>query len=198
MGHFGREAKVAYYLDLFSPETHQAYSGSDKTVSGFRARHRQAAERVHQGDKLICYVTRISRWVGVLEVVSAPYEDSTPRFYGKDDPFVIRFKVKPLVWLTTLPHALPIREPSIWNSLSITKDYPPKGKMWTGPFRSSLNKISDSDGQFLEQLLVRQTGSDRIEYPLSDAEQRQLQRQTIKREDQKQVEVIVPEDEEEE
>ena len=69
---------MSYFLDLFSPDTYEAFGKSDRTVSGFRPRHWRAANRVHTGDKLICYVTRLSRWIGVLEVESRPFRDNTP------------------------------------------------------------------------------------------------------------------------
>lgn len=61
---------MKYYTDLFSPETYQAFSNSDRTISGFRKRQKTFVQRLEVGDKLICYVTRISRWFGVLEVIS--------------------------------------------------------------------------------------------------------------------------------
>jgi hypothetical protein len=39
-----------YYIDLFSPETYEAFARSDIWCGGFRA----SAGRVKQGDKLIC------------------------------------------------------------------------------------------------------------------------------------------------
>ncbi len=61
---------MAYYLDLFSPETYEVFTKSRRDISGFRVRHQNAARRIAVGDKLICYMTRLSRWVGVLEVTS--------------------------------------------------------------------------------------------------------------------------------
>src|SRR6266702_8205786 len=91
----GLEGAMAYYLDLFSPETHERFSSSARSVSGFRVRHRHIAGRVKAGDKLVCYLTRLSRWVGLLEVVEGPYEDASPLFVVEgSDPFVVRFKVK--------------------------------------------------------------------------------------------------------
>lgn len=49
---------MAYYLDLFSPETHERFSASDRSVSGFRVRQRNAAAKLRPGDKLVCYLTR--------------------------------------------------------------------------------------------------------------------------------------------
>jgi hypothetical protein len=103
---------MAYYLDLFSPETYEAFRQSDRTVSGFRRRQRNIASRLQPGDRMLCYITGISRWVGVLEVVDGPFEDDTPLFYGEEDPFVIRFHVKPLVWLDK-ERAVPIKEDAV-------------------------------------------------------------------------------------
>lgn len=188
---------MAYFLDLFSPETHKAFTSSKRDVSGFRIRQRQAAERIQKGDKLVCYVTKISRWVGLLQVVDAFFEDATPLFYPKDDPFVIRFHVDPIVWISEFNMALPIHDQEIWRTLSTTRDYPPQGKTWTGPFRASLNRMTDEDGDFLEKLLHGQSGANPKEFPLTEADDRLLKRHTIRREDQKEVEVVVPVDEDE-
>ena len=96
-----------YYTDLFSPETYQAFTNSDRTISGFRKRRKSFVERLKVGDKLICYVTRISRWIGVLEVASKWFEDNKPIFVEENDPFVLRFKVNTILWLP-LENSIPI------------------------------------------------------------------------------------------
>jgi predicted RNA-binding protein len=146
---------MAYYLDLFSPETYEAFSKSDRTVSGFRPRQRNAAEKIRAGDKLLCYMTKLSRWFGVLEVVNGPFEDSTPVFYPADDPFVVRFKVSPLIWLHK-EKGIPIHEDSLWNHLSFTKGQDRGSSTWTGKIRSSLVRISDVDGKLIEDALQAQ------------------------------------------
>lgn len=88
---------MRYFLDLFSPETATAFAQSNRSVSGFRTRHRVMAQRISKGDRLLCYLTRLSRWIGVLEVTGGPFEDDKPIFYPKDDPFTVRFRVKPTV-----------------------------------------------------------------------------------------------------
>lgn len=84
---------MAYYTDLFTVETYRAFLSSDKTVSGFRESQRTMAKKLKRGDKMLAYLTGLSRWAGVLEVVGGPYEDRAPIFYSVDDPFIIRFKV---------------------------------------------------------------------------------------------------------
>ena len=41
---------MAYYLDLFSPETFEAFRQSTQGVSGFRVRQKHMAEMVVAGD----------------------------------------------------------------------------------------------------------------------------------------------------
>lgn len=182
---------MTHYLDLFSPETHAAFSKSDRSISGFRERHRRAADRVRRGDLLVCYLTRVSRWVGLLEVRSEPFEDRAPFLVEKDDPFVIRFKVEPLVWLPP-EHGIPIHDESVWSKLSFTRDHPPDSSTWTGAVRTSLNRILPDDAALLERLLRGQANSPKV-FPLDASDQRALQAHRVRRADGE-VTVSVPDD----
>jgi EVE domain len=186
---------MAYYLDLFSPDTHARFSASDRSVSGVRFRQRNVASRVKPGDKMLCYLTRLSRWVGVLQVTSTAYEDSTPIFADEDDPFVVRFKVKPLVWLSP-EQGLPIHDASIWSNLSLTRDHSQETSRWTGFFRTSLNHLSDSDGAFLEQHLAAQVNTPKP-FPLTEQDRKALAPLVAKRPEGA-ITVTVPDDSEDE
>ena len=155
---------MAYYLDLFSPETYEAFSRSDRSVSGFRSRQQNAADKVKAGDKLICYMTKLSRWVGILEVIDGPYVDDKPIFYPESDPFVVRFNVKPIVWLP-VEKSIPIHEDYIWNKLSFTRGQHKGSSTWTGKIRGSLVGLSDSDGELLESAIQQQM-EDGCRYPV--------------------------------
>ena len=180
---------MAYFLDLFSPETYQAFKRSRQDISGFRYRQRFAAERIKPGDKLLCYMTRLSRWFGILEVVEGPFQDKTPIFYPEDDPFVVRFRVRPLVWLEP-EKAVPIHDPQVWQTLSMTKDYDPQSPKWTGKIRTSLVSIPDSDGEFLEKLLCSQVAGGGT-FPLDEGEVKAFETHAVRRAD-KSVPVTVP------
>jgi predicted RNA-binding protein len=152
---------MAYYLDLFSPETYEAFSRSDQTISGFRPRQRNAAQRVNPGDKLLCYMTKLSRWFGLLEVATGPFEDNTPIFYPEDDPFTVRFRVRPTIWLPK-ESGVPIHEPELWDALSFTKGHDRGSAKWTGTVRHSLLRLTDQDGALIERVLIRQQNGGRI------------------------------------
>jgi predicted RNA-binding protein len=186
---------MAYYLDLLSPETYEAYSKSDQTTSGFRPRQRNAAAKIKPGDKLLCYMTKLSRWVGVLEVVSPPFEDDKPIFYPDSDPFVVRFKVRPTIWLTK-EKAVPIYEDELWNRLSFTKGHERGTPTWTGKIRASLVRLSDADGRLIEDVLRRQHNGGRI-YEVNEQQYAKFITHKVRTTD-KVVTVSVPEDSQEE
>lgn len=146
---------MAYYLNLFSPKTLAAFNKSGKKVSGFRERHEKIASKIRPGDKFICYVTEESRWVGILDIKSKKFFDNKPIFTASKDPFVVRFKVKPKIWLS-LENAIPIHEDVLWNELSFTKGQNKKSNRWTGKIRGSLVKLSEKDGQVLKKALMYQ------------------------------------------
>ncbi len=150
---------MTYWTDLFTPETYEGFSKSDRSISGFRETQRTMASRVQPGDKFVCYMVRMSRWIGILEVLEGPFTDDTPIFVPDDDPFVIRFKVKPVVWLP-VEKTIPIHEPEVFSRLTFTRGVSPGG-YWQGPLRRSLAKMNPDDGQVLETLLAELGSSTR-------------------------------------
>ncbi len=184
-----------YFINLFSPETAKAFTASNKDVSGFRISRKTYVENqnIGPGDKLICYVTRIMRFVGVFEVKSMSYVDDQPIFSEEEDPFVLRLKVKPIVWLP-LEKSIPIREDFIWNNLSFTKSLSKSSTNWTYMVFSSPRLWPEEDGSFLEKSLLEQKEK-LIEYPFSDDDQKKLRVQRIRISSNKEVTVSVPDEE---
>ena len=133
---------MTYFIDLFSPETYEAFARSSRDVSGFRMRHKGMAERVKPGDTFVCYLTRLSRWFGLLKVVDGPFIDNSPIFLPENDPFVVRFHVETVVWLE-VDKALPIHDESIWSGLSFTRELERGSIAWTGKVRGSLVRLDD-------------------------------------------------------
>jgi hypothetical protein len=182
---------MAYYIDLFSPETYKAFTDSKRDVSGFRQRHQSIAGRITPGDTFVCYVTRLSRWIGLLEVVGGPLVDDTPIFVPDNDPFIVRFKVKPSVWLD-LDKAIPIHDDLIWSGLSFTRELQKSSLAWTGKVRGSLVRLDDWDGAFLARTLKEQLKHSK-EYALDEEDKRKLATHTVVRTD-KVVTVSIPEE----
>lgn len=180
---------MAYFTDLFTVATFEAFLASDRTISGFRETQVGMANRVARGDKLLAYVKGLSRWSAVLEVVDGPFIDRTPLFTPEDDPFVVRFHVQAVPCLT-LEQSVPIREEKVFDRLSFTRGR--QDGYWLGPLRRSLQHIDDSDGRFLEDLLNNQVRNG-IVYALSSDQLDELRPQQVKRAEGA-VAVTVPKD----
>src|SRR6266700_141180 len=167
-----------YWLDLFTPYTWTRFREHGASISGFRPRQRHAAfERVMPGDLLLCYLVKLSRWCGVLEVSSTAFEDQTPIFAEENDPFPVRFKVAPIVALD-FEHAIPIEE--LWDRLSFTKTLVRGSVGWAqaAKLRQSLIQISGADGEIINNALVDQARNRRI-FELDASDLRHVGQRTV-------------------
>jgi hypothetical protein len=153
---------------------------------------------VKQGDKFLCYLVKLSRWCGVLNVSSDAFEDATPIFADENDPFPIRFKVTPDI-LLDFEHSIPIEVPELWNKLSFTKHLVVGSFGWAqlAGLRQSLFEISTTDGELICRTLQEQSiAKKRCE--LDAADRRHIAQRMVVRTEAGEIEVEVPEREEKE
>lgn len=184
-----------YFINLFSPRTALAFTESDQTVSGFRISRKTYIQnkKIGVGDKFICYCTKIQRFIGVLEVASAPFEDKTPLFAKEDDPFILRFKVKAIVWLP-LEKGIPIHNEEVWNNLTVTKGLPKDSTKWTYMVFSSPRLWPYKDCQHLEKILLQQK-RDMKDFPFSESEKKKIiASQKIRISNEKETVIEIPEE----
>lgn len=141
-------AGLNYWLDLFSWKTWQEFIKAGAKVSGFRENRWSILQNVKIGDYFLCYLTGISRFIGLLEVTSEPYKGNT--IIWGDDIFPSRIDVKTIVSLTP-ETAVPIEdfreELSIFNNLA-------NPYAWTGHVRGSPAKWKAEDGEIIVQKLL--------------------------------------------
>lgn len=136
-----------YWLDLFTGKTWEEFLENGANVSGFRERRRKTAKKIRIGDYLICYLTGVSRLIGVLEVKSELYFDKTPIWEGEDFP--CRFKVE-LIHQLEPKTAIPILE--LRDELSLFQGLKSKNA-WSGYFRGSLALFEPRDGEKLVEAI---------------------------------------------
>lgn len=184
---------MTYYLNLFSAATWSAFLKNGAQVSGFSRHQRTQALSIAPGSIMLCYLVGVSRWVGALQIISEMYEDATPIFKPTDDPFVIRFKVKPLVALEPIK-GIPITADEVWKWLDWTKNIEVGSIGWGANFQRSLRKIPDSNGPLLLNLLQEQERSPRP-YPLTKKEERLINVPTVVKTSSGIVDVEIPDDE---
>ena len=185
---------MAYFINIFSPSTYEAFFQSYKDIYGFRENHRVRAENINIGDKLISYITKLSRWAGVLSIESGIFIDHTPLFVDNEDPYFYRVKIKPIIILPK-ELSIPIFEPNIWNNLSFTKKLERSDK-WAGKFRGSLAQLSSEDGEFLEEILLQQADTKKM-YHIDEKEYKKYLLHKVRSEN-KVLTVSIPEDTEDE
>jgi predicted RNA-binding protein len=137
-----------YWIDLFTGASWKEFLDAGGEVSGHRESRWKTLQKIKPGDYLLCYLTGVSRFVGALEVVSAPFKDSS-RIW-KDDIFPCRLRVKVVVALTP-DTAIPVLE--LRDRLSFFSNL--KSPMaWTGHFRGSPAKWKASDGEAVVEALL--------------------------------------------
>src|SRR5687768_572022 len=142
------EAKRTYWLNLFSPHTWQQFLDAGATVTGFRAHRWKQVQRIAVGDYMLCYLTQVSRFVGVLEVTSTPYQDDTKSIW--DDHCPCRIKVRLIAHLS-LDTSLPIT--NMRDRLSIFKGAE-SGNTWSGLVRGSPTRWSNADGETIVEAIL--------------------------------------------
>ena len=169
-----------YYIDLFSPETAETFAQSDMTVTGFRPTQKTYVKNkgIKKGDIFICYLTRVQRFIGVLEVTGDYFLSDKPIFVDKKDPFTLRFPVKTKVWLSP-ENSIPISTDQIWKKLSFTKKLPKKSRKWTNKVFSSPRQWPTEDGIKLKNILLKQSKILK-KYPLSIKDQKLMVPKTKK------------------
>jgi len=128
-----------YWLDLFTLQTWEEFEAAGANVSGFRESREKIASKISIGDQLVCYLTGLSRFVGLLEVKSECYKDDSKIW--ESDPFPTRFHVRPLVVLQP-ETAVPVME--LRKHLSFFKDLKFPGA-WAVYFRASPVRLKESD-----------------------------------------------------
>jgi predicted RNA-binding protein len=136
-----------YWIDLFTIETWQEFREHGSDVSGFNEKRWTTVQKIKPGDYLLCYLTRASRWVGLLEVISEPFQDDTPIW--KSQTYSCRLRVRPLVVLAP-EYGVPVMD--LREELTVFQGLNNPNR-WQGPFRGSPGKWKTADGEAIVRAL---------------------------------------------
>lgn len=119
-----------------------------KHIWGVPRRNRSLMDRVKPGDTILLYVRQEkagdtllpSAVTGAYEVVSEPYEDTTPLFvtpeHMGDEVFPFRMKVRPVAVFT---------EPLEFKPLIPDLKFITNKRMWSGHLRVAMRTIPEED-----------------------------------------------------
>ncbi len=131
----------SYWLDLFTHQTWTEFLAAGANVSGFRENRWRTVQSMKPGDILLCYLTGVSRWIGLLEVTGPAFKDNT--LIWSVNNFPARVPVRILSKLDPL-EAVPVIE--MRDKLSIFQNLK-SPHAWTGRFRGSPYKWTQADGE---------------------------------------------------
>jgi len=148
-----------YWLDLFSVETWKEFLDHGGTVSGFSGKRWATVRKIKPGDYLLCYLTRVSRWVGLLEVVSEPFFDEEPIWSSQIYPSRVEVRVALALSPENGVPVLDMREElTVFRGLH-------NPNRWQGPFRGSPVRWKAADGEAITRALQDAKASP-VERPL--------------------------------
>ena len=138
-----------YWLDLFTWETWEEFRKAGSSITGFRESRWNSVQKIAKGDYLLCYLTGLSRFIGLLEVISDPFKGKD-RDIWKNNDFPCRLEVKPLVELSP-ETSIPVIE--LRDNLSFFENLKTPYS-WGVYFRGSPFKFKPGDGKVIAQALL--------------------------------------------
>jgi predicted RNA-binding protein len=131
----------SYWLSIYNEVTWQEFLVAGGDVAGFSEVRRSLALQIKPGDYLLCYLTGVSRWIGILEVISEPFIDKTPIWKRGTFPYRVRVKI---LFQLSLETAVPVLE--MRDKLTVFQGLA-NPKIWSGAFRVSPFKWKEIDGE---------------------------------------------------
>lgn len=137
----------SHWLALFTGQTWEEFLTEGARVVGFRGSRLSCAQNIDPGDYFLCYITGISRFIGILHVKSKYYIDKSPIW--KNEVFPIRFKVE-LITRLSPKSAVPVL--ALRETLSIFDNVKPGG-YWSGFFRSAPVKFKGYDAEVIMEAI---------------------------------------------
>jgi hypothetical protein len=116
-------------------------------TAGYREKRWRSVQQIQPGDILLCYLTGVSRWIGILKVVGEPYRSNAPLW--KSDTFPCRVDVSAEVLLEP-ETALPVTD--FREQLTIFENLK-NPSAWSWHFCTAPNRQKDNNGPIVADAL---------------------------------------------
>ncbi len=153
-----------YFVGVFTVESWREFKRHGGRVMGFNAKKAGAAARLRPGDRILCYLSKVSAFVGFMEVTGLAQFDTTPIW--SDGLYPVRLPVR-VVAEVALFNVVPIR--SLSERLSFMRGLN-GGAGWTIYVRSSPRLWRVEDGEaVVSELLARHVASPMEQHSLTEA-----------------------------
>jgi hypothetical protein len=138
----------SFFLGLFTVESWREFKRHGGHVMGFNQNKSKTVARLQPGDIILCYLSKVSNFVGIMEVAGPSYVDDKPIW--SDGLFPVRLPVRIKLELP-LMQAVPIR--SLKGQLSFLPDTM-NSTGWTIYVRSSPRPWSAHDGEVVVKAIA--------------------------------------------
>ena len=148
-----------YWLDLFTIETWKEFQDHGGDVSGFSEKRWATVQKIKPGDYLLCYLTRVSRWVGLLEASGS--RSSMRSRSGVLQVYPSRVGVRAVLALPP-EQGVPVLE--MREELTVFRGLDNPNR-WQGPFRGSPVRWKAADGEAIIRAL-QDAKANPVERPL--------------------------------
>ncbi len=140
--------RPVFFLGLFTVESWREFKRHGGEVMGFNEKKAKTVARLQPGDRILCYLSKVSAFVGVMEVGGPAYLDRTPIW--SDGVFPVRLPVR---IITELPLVLAVPIHSLKGQLSfLPLTMTTTG--WTIYVRSSPRPWTTLDGEAVAKALA--------------------------------------------
>jgi hypothetical protein len=176
---------MKYWLNLYTWKTWNEFLEAGGDVSGFKDSRWRSVQKIKSGDILLCYMTGISRFFAILEVIGKPFRDETPIW--EEMVFPSRLPVKVHMYLDP-EYAVPVI--SLRSNLSYFQNMK-SPHSWTGAFRGSPIEIKPADAD----IIIKGLEDAQINPVFREYDQRKLERK-VRGYETKSGTVSIPEDDE--
>ena len=128
-----------YWLITFTGITWNEFLNVGANTYGLKDWYETTASKTKLGDYLICYMAGVSRFVGLLEVKSAPFRER--KEIWTHHPLFLRLRVEPIILLTP-ETGIPVTE--LKDQLSMFQNLKSPSS-WAMHFRNALRQWKEKD-----------------------------------------------------
>lgn len=132
-----------YYMIVTNEIDYEWDIDNQFVCAGFPERNKKSLQQMELGDKIIYYVTKLSKFMAVTEVVGEYFYSERPIW---DDPYDLwphRIKTKPIVFIENCYDGVFIKD--IWDNLDFIKNKVRWGSQVQGSFR----RLSENDYEII-------------------------------------------------
>ena len=149
----GESRSVSDYVGVFTIDSWREFLRHGGNVMGFNINKSNSVNKLNTGDRILCYLSKVSAFVGWMEVVGQPYLDNNPIW--TDGLYPVRLPVK-VVENLSLSNAVPIK--SLKEELSFMEGRE-NNISWSIYVRTSPRRWSPLDAEIVRMAIAKKTKS---------------------------------------